>query len=72
MLWFFEFDIKYERYESMVIIIGLKKGFGLLNNFERLFSINLEISFNFFVMVLKIFLCMGIFFFCFCFKIILG
>lgn len=62
MLRLSEFDIKYERYESMVTTTGLKKGFGSLNNFERSPSINSETSSNLLVIVLKISLCMGILF----------
>lgn len=72
MLRLSEFDIKYERYESMVTTTGLKKGFGSLNNFERSPSINSETSSNLLVIVLKIFLCMGILFPCLRSKTILG
>ena len=64
MLRLSEFDIKYERYESMVTTTGLKKGFGSLNNFERSPSINSETSSNLLVIVSKNFLCMGILFPC--------
>ena len=67
-----DFDIKYERYESIVTTTGLKKGFGSLNNFERSPSINSETSSNLLVIVLKISLCMGILFPCLRSKTILG
>ena len=72
MLRLSEFDIKYERYESIVTTTGLKKGFGSPNNFERSPSINSETSSNLLVIVLKISLCMGILFPCLRSKTILG
>lgn len=51
MLRLSEFDIKYERCESMVTTTGLKKGFRSLNNFERSPSINSETSSNLLVIV---------------------
>ena len=72
MLRLCEFDIRYERYESMVTTTGLKKGFGSLKNFERSPSINSETSSNLLVIVLKISLCMGILFPCLRSKTILG